>query len=118
MSAVVAAMLAISAAGVSNAADTSSSAPELREHLPSAEDDARISGGGHNLFSMPLTRLDAHGAWHAAVGDLAADLETEAPALVPLAPPVWAGLAMLTAMAFIRTCQRRRYRRLRMSQTL
>lgn len=32
------------------------------------------------------------------------------PALVPLAPPVWAGLAILGGMALVRTRQRRRYR--------
>ena len=44
--------------------------------------------------------------------------DSEVPALVPLAPPLWAGLAMLTFMALIRTRQRRRHRRVRIGRLL
>ena len=105
--AVMVAMVGISLPDISSAA-----APALIQTVPGASARPNVATPQHGpLMAAPKPAAPIHPA------ELA-EIDAEVPALVPLAPPVWAGLALLTAMACVRTRQRRRYRRIRAGQLL
>lgn len=60
------------------------------------------------LFSLETSARDTDSLPLSGAVELGAGAEDAAPALVPLAPPLWAGLGILVALAVARTKQYRR----------
>ena len=94
--------LAVAVAGVLLLASPSLAVPpNLVSELPARSDHGF-------LISMDRSPTDAIPL--AGSGQIAFPADGDTPALVPLAPPVWAGLGLLGALAFARHKSRRRYR--------
>lgn len=70
--------------------------------------DAREAEPNRFLFSLETSSPFADPLPLSTAVEVGAGAEGEAPALVPLAPPLWAGLAILVALAVARTKQHRR----------
>lgn len=86
--------------------------PANSEYAALAGREALAEGGPNRfLFSLESTARFADPVPLASADALAigADVQDAAPALVPLPPPLWAGLAILGALAFARAKQHRRH---------